>query len=642
MNLVAQHGLFLLSNCSCMSQACESEEILASKENSNMQTFLESSTIHPPLACTMDSDVAEGEPSNPVSKGFATLPSEILSYIFAELSIDDRVTCIRVCKSWCDFIYSNAGMWRTIQVDDHTTKLIALCNDLRIIGRHVTELNVVKTKNFSHGNIILREIAQRKHILNLHSLKLLYYVPLPNDTTILTAGLRHLGGTLTRLHVFFVTQPIVPLFTILKICPNLTHVTYLMQSLWASSLKEVDTLSAPKKCHRVIALRIGSYFMSSRELDAVLQHFPNLRILDVHGCDPPAVSIISRRCQLLDELNVNEVRYRFPALFYKRYEPDLTKAGSLRRLFLGNYPDADDIPLSTIMDLIDRGRNTLEEIYLSLDYDDHSFAEQYPRRQRPFNLCMPQLRILRCEMNLQSLSQEYIALCIQNSPNLNLVRLWTSIGGIRDIVYNALATLPDLQCLELLAHSSNDDMTALANVFRNVARHGSLQSIILGGNKIDQEVISALVEISSLREITLYLHRMTHHATNELVVKLRHCSSLERVHFYLMDSVTDTTLQLLANLPKITHVKLTSLFSISPHGVRALIDIAPSLTHLRVHGHMYFPEDLKAYAEARLTSFHAEIDVKLLSAHGAFDYSDTAYEDSILFTSIPDLQEKGF
>lgn len=333
--------------------------------------------------------------------------------------------------------------------------------------------------------------------------------------------------------------------------------------------------------------------MQPTDLEWVIRRCPDLRGLVVHKSFMAAALLQSEQyCPRLETLYIN--RYlSLSELMSVNCNNNSNQIG-MRRFSICS---GDRIDFGTIIPLLKRNSNTLEEFRLELnDYAPGALQQWHPFT----NVTFTRLHTLHC--GIGRYTDETVADMIRQSPALEKFTIVYSNMTVSSSIFNALASLHHLRALSIFS----TDQVSRSGLESFFERHADRQNtsrlayvLLTCGKGVSDAALASLAQIQTLRTISISNCLDTSvEGFNHFAHLLRRSRSLESLTLEDIDQVRDTAVERLGVIRSLKWVAFFGLTHVTHEGMVHLIDSSINLQSISVdHGDLARDDILKSAAK---------------------------------------------
>lgn len=368
--------------------------------------------------------------------------------------------------------------------------------------------------------------------------------------------------TLTELTIEYNEEPVLPLITVLQVCPNLLHLSYTARNLQLEGVSE----SLPR-CSQSESLTISVKSIADKELEAVLQWCPRLKRLVILGCKPAALSLIERMLPQLKVLNFNMADYGKTSITQETHT-------GLQTLCIRQHPNTQG---GDVFAFLEKSQKSVERLKIGFPHNITTGLQAWNA------LANLKLNVLREALFVfDSAARAIVVNLLEESPALEFINFVAC--DLTAQVFDAVAKLSNLRKLHI---DKPESMAGPQTFFRKHVALGAaspLREVMLSGcSSAHDDVLAPLAGLTTLESIEIRECRgFTVEGVNQFVEALSNLAELKSLTFSGMDSVTDKAITMLADIENLTMLCLFSLPKIIDEGISELRDTALLLDDLLI------------------------------------------------------------
>ncbi|KAI8148970.1 hypothetical protein BJV82DRAFT_708825 [Fennellomyces sp. T-0311] len=503
------------------------------------------------------------------------LPPEILSTIFSLISQKDFTECMRVSRPWYYTIPGYAFIvWNHLRIASDSWQQINECM-IHCLGPHVRNVSI----QGGTTRAILDKLKDSECAIN--SLEINCFPRLKENGAEFITNIVQFRATLTELSITLLSRNDVSEQQLLTSLPNLTHLTILFGFLGIeiSPVTQSDVDHVSDTSTNLLYLHLDNMFSFESRITPILRRAPKLkaliisnhrnkRLYDSHMSDDfgPIFDLCPglRYVAWKETRPLTRTRTCDPWKEYvKRTDGNDSPTGlNLRELIF--YGGTDE--QASAGHIIRRARNSLEYLeLLGLPNDRTTIADVRLPRLKTFHL------------NGLKMNQDewipFLAGC-EHLERLAIYALLTNVD--LNAILHGVHSLNYLRQLELINFGYNIGYQSSLDNFCEILSTTRLRTLNLRDIPISDQGLLSLCNMGSLQELSLSMRRYDGYISDGGLLafadKLKTSKSqLHNLDFWWITNMSDTVLERLAQIDRLTMLSVGCARHITDSGVDAFV-----------------------------------------------------------------------
>ncbi|KAG2227168.1 hypothetical protein INT45_003898 [Circinella minor] len=498
------------------------------------------------------------------------LPIDITWNIFLYFTVYDLAEYLRISREWRKRILNCAKVWQTIEINFRSSTLTEI---LPQVAPFVQRFNV--------------EIGSPIH----DSLKLVK------------------DGYFTNLTSISISKNLPLLEEILSSCPNLTRLAYCTTASVDIGMSKQGCSYLPNKLKLThLFLRIKcNVNMDYQELERLLQHCPDVELLDIGQCELSPLDMINRYCPKLIQLTIDDYSsYDFcdrpslaiPKGWFKTIKQQQQKIKSsnfssknstnnhnninnLQSVFLKLRPEQVDG--TQMLSLLDDHQDELKN--LSIHLPNYDGFNPDPRWNPLLNFGSNTLQHLTFDTHTYP---HVLISILRKCPNICRLKLNNLYSFDSDEI-DAIANAPSLRYCHFLSrlHFTLNNMNRFAISLQKRGPDNGLKLLEFDNWKcITDDMLEALAWITNLKGLKFVsCNKLTSFRLHEFFENLpKTTTALKYLSLKNLENVNDFTLHAVGEMKTLRSIELIGLNDITDNGLVRLMSspVVANLKHLKV------------------------------------------------------------